>query len=383
MENLLHFIPLTLSSTWDLFLDASPYVLFGILVAGLLRVFLSPDDIVRKLGKGRLRPVIRASLLGSPLPLCSCGVLPTAASLRRQGASKGATMAFLISTPETGVDSIAISWALLDPILTVARPVVAFMTSFLAGLAQNLLGGPEELPGAGGIEPTGPVDGCCEQTDCEAARFAGHHSLNNRILEGVHYAFGELWGDLAGWFFAGMILAGLITALVPGDLVTLALGGGIGAMLFMLVMGIPLYICATASTPIAAALILKGVSPGAALVFLLAGPATNLAGLTVLIGLLGKRSVAIYLGTISLVSILAGLVLDQIYLLSGISADAVAGQAGKIIPLPVQYASGALLLGISVRPILASTAGLIRKLKTPGRERFSSECDCGNKGDKK
>ncbi len=264
----MHFIFTVLNASWELLLDASIYILVGILAGGLLKVFLSPEYVARHLGSGRVRSVLKAALFGIPLPLCSCGVLPAAASLKKQGANNGATVAFLISTPESGVDSISITYALLDPLMTVARPVAAFLTAFIAGVAENTLQPPEEHwlgPAAGSS-----ADTCCAGKACGPEDPARHRSLPGKIGTGVRYAVGELWGDLAGWFFIGLGLAGLITTLVPDNLITGYLGGGLGAMLLMLLFGIPLYICATASTPIAAALILKGVSPGAALVFLLA-----------------------------------------------------------------------------------------------------------------
>jgi uncharacterized membrane protein YraQ (UPF0718 family) len=356
MKVLFDFILSVLSGTFTILLDASPYILFGILVAGLLRVFLSTETIVRHLGKGRILPVVKASLMGIPLPLCSCGVVPAAASLRKRGASKGATTAFLISTPESGVDSIAVSWALLDPIMTVARPVVAFMTAMVAGILGNLVGG-SDLREDLSVDRSCPMDGCCDGTDCDPVEHSNHHSSIERLAGGLRYAFGDLWSDLAGWFIVGLLLAGIITASVPDELVAYTLGGGFGAMLFMLALGVPLYICATASTPVAAALVLKGVSPGVALVFLLVGPATNIASLSVLLGLLGKRMVALYLGSIAFVSITAGLILDWVYSNLGVSAQATVGQAAELIPHPVQLGSAAFLIAISVKPLYRTILG--------------------------
>jgi hypothetical protein len=173
-----------------------------------------------------------------------------------------------------------------------------------------------------------------------------------KIGAGLRYAFIDLWGDMAGWFLIGLILAGIITSVIPTELMSRHLGGGLLSMLVMLAVGVPLYICATASTPIAAALILKGVSPGAALVFLLAGPATNVTSLTVLVGVLGKRATGIYLSAIAVSSVLLGLLLDWVYSVFGISARAVAGQAAEIIPLWLQAGCVLLLLAISVKPVL-------------------------------
>jgi uncharacterized membrane protein YraQ (UPF0718 family) len=277
-------------------------------------------------------------------------VLPAAVSLRKQGATKGATTAFLISTPESGVDSIAVTYALLDPVMTVARPAAAFVTAFAAGITENLLNRRKsERP----IEPdlTCPVDGCCDGINCDPAAHRRHHSTVEKLRAGLKFALFDLWGDMAGWFFIGVLLAGLITVVIPEDIFSRHFGSGLPAMLLMLAVGIPLYICATASTPIAAALILKGMSPGAALVFLLAGPATNIASLTVLTGLLGRRAVAVYLGAIAVCSVMLGLALDQVYALLGISARAAVGQAAELFPAWVQWAAASVVIAISIKPV--------------------------------
>ena len=376
MNSTIHFIYSVLNETFSLLLASSPYILFGILVAGFLRMFLSTDYVARNLGEGRFKPVLKAALLGVPIPLCSCGVLPAAASLKKQGASNGAATAFLISTPESGIDSIAISWALLDPIMTVARPVVAFITAFTAGVSESLFGVSNRKIK---VDNSCAVDRCCDGEACEPAEHANHHSLPEKLVAGMKYAFGELWGDLAGWFAVGLVLAGFITTFIPDDMVTAYLGGGVVAMVLMLLVGIPLYICATASTPVAAALILKGVSPGAALVFLLVGPATNVASLSVLVGILGKRAVVIYLGAIAVVSVLAGLVVDIVYSISGITAKATVGQAAEIIPAPVQYLAALVLITISLMPLARSARGWMEKMK-PGEKMAApsaSGCDHG------
>jgi len=287
-------------------------------------------------------------------------VLAAAVSLRKQGASNGATTAFLISTPESGVDSISITYALLDPIMTVARPVAAFVTAFAAGLTENLFGyrrDREQMTPDLGC----PVDNCCDGSDCPDEVHRRHHSFFEKIRAGLIYAFGELWADIAGWFLFGLLLAGAITALIPDDVLTTYLGSGLPAMLLMLAVGIPLYICATASTPIAAALILKGVSPGAALVFLLAGPATNLASLTVLVGILGKRATAIYLAAIAVMAVAFGLAVDRVYASFGISARAAVGQAAEILPGWLQWAGALIVLALSVKPVTGIIAGWWRR----------------------
>jgi uncharacterized protein len=337
--------------SWHLLLEASAYILFGMLVGGLLKVFLSPSYVAENLGKGRFSSVIKAALFGIPIPLCSCGVLPAAASLKRQGANNGATTAFLISTPESGVDSMAITYALLDPIMTVARPVSAFITAVAAGISENLLHSQKDENWKEIIDRSCPIDNCCDGNDCPPKEHAAHHTFTEKLWAGLKFAVDDLWGDLAGWFFAGLLFAGIIAAVIPQEVMVDYLGGGLHSMLIMLVVGIPMYICATASTPVAAALILKGVSPGAALVFLLVGPATNITSLSVLFGILGKRATAIYLGVLSLFAVLSGLVLDMIYSSFGISASAIAGQAGEVIPAWLQMTGAFIVILLSVKPL--------------------------------
>jgi uncharacterized membrane protein YraQ (UPF0718 family) len=287
-------------------------------------------------------------------------VLPAAVSLRKQGATKGATTAFLISTPESGVDSIAVTYAMMDPVMTVARPVSAFFAAFVAGIAENLFsfrhGAPPVVP-----DLTCPVDGCCDGVNCDPQVHRNHHGFYEKLRAGFRFAVTDLWGDIAPWFFFGLLLAGLITVLIPDDFFSRHLGSGLPAMLLMLAVGIPLYICATASTPIAAALILKGVSPGVALVFLLAGPATNMASITVLAGVLGKRATAVYLAAIAVCAVLMGWAVDQTYAALGVSAKAAAGQAAEIVPVWLQWAAALLIVCISVKPTTLKLKSLFER----------------------
>lgn len=369
----MHFIYDIAVSAWTLLEQSSLYILFGLLVGGLLKVFLSPDYVATHLGKGSVKSVFKAALLGVPIPLCSCGVLPAAAQLKKQGANNGATTAFLIATPESGADSIAVSWALLDPLLTVARPVAAFISAFVAGVLENLLSYRESqsatlptlpaLPMAL-LPMASPALASCEGASCGCGEEHHPHQaqgLWNRLLQGTRYAVNDIWGDLAGWFFVGIAAAACITVMVPDDLITRHLGGGLGSMLLMLLVGIPMYICATASTPIAAALILKGVSPGTALVFLLAGPATNIAALAVLIRILGKKGVVVYLASIAVVSVLCGLALDGVYFALGLSAMATIGVVAETLPHWLMLGATGVLLLLSalilVRRFLRKSAG--------------------------
>lgn len=332
-----------LKEIWHTFDDASAYILLGVFFAGLIQIFIDKDKIAKHLGKPGIKSVFLAALFGVPLPLCSCGVIPTVVSLRKNGASKGSVLSFLISTPESGVDSIAISYALLDPLMTVFRPVAAFFTAIVAGISENLFGNKNDNIG---IKQENKCD-CCDDATGEKH----NHSLSHRFRYGIRYAFVDLLSDIAVWLFLGIVIGGIISYFVPQNIIENYIGSGIHSMLFMLAIGIPLYICASASTPIAAALIAKGMSPGVALVFLLAGPATNAAGILSVRKFLGNRSMIIYLLSIAICAVSLGLVLDQIYLVAGINAKATIGKAGDILPHPVKLISAIILLVLMINSI--------------------------------
>lgn len=288
-------------------------------------------------------------------------MLPAAASLKKQGANKGATTAFLISTPESGVDSIAVTYALLDPIMTLVRPIAAFVTAISAGLVENLLDWPKETPNGSGTKTIPVAPSPCGTP--HASGTSHKQTFMEKVSLGFQYAVKDVWGDIVGWFFIGLLLAAVISALIPETWMESYLGGGITSMLIMLVVGIPLYICATASTPVAAALIIKGVSPGAALVFLLVGPATNVTSLSVLFGILGKKSTFRYLLILSVAAILFGLGVDSLYSFLSISPKAILGSAGEVVPYHLKVVSTLILLILSIRPLSARIRKLFSKKK--------------------
>jgi uncharacterized protein len=289
-------------------------------------------------------------------------VLPAATLLQKKGANKGAITAFLIATPESGIDSIAISLALLDPIMTIMRPVAAFITAIGAGFLENCIHWTKRemmVP----VDLSCPIDNCCDGKDCPKEEHAHHHSFFEKVRAGLRFALFDIWGDIVLWFFAGLLIAGGIMALIPDAFMERWLGGGFSSMLAMLVVGIPMYICASASTPIAAALIVKGVSPGAALVFLLVGPATNITSLTVLTGLLGKKSTLRYLLTLSVFAVFLGLGLDEFYRFFGIIPKAVIGEAADFIPLQAKVVGAIILLALSIRPVFIRIRKIISRPK--------------------
>jgi uncharacterized protein len=330
----------------DLYLEAAPWLLLGLIMAGLLKAWL-PDGLLRqKLGRGRFLPIFKATLIGAPLPLCSCGVLPAAMGLRRSGASKSSTVAFMISTPETGPDSIAITYALLGPFMAVVRPVAAIVSALFTGLLNSLFVSQEE---AGKPAFTLPVIdnpascGCSEKDCCVSAPSEKPSGIWQRSRQGLYYAFSDILDDIWLWLLAGLVLAALVMSYLPPH--TLASwGSGLPAMLMMLLIGIPMYICATASTPLAAAMILAGVSPGTVLVFLLAGPATNLATMGVLQREMGLPTLALYLLGISLSSILLGLATDAVLDSFGLTVQVLANQETPELAGLLALLSGGVLL---------------------------------------
>ncbi len=323
-----------LAAVWDILLESSLFVLFGFFVAGLLKGFIPDDFIQRHLGGSRKRSIVKASLFGIPIPLCSCGVIPAAAGLQKQGAGKGAVTSFMISTPETGVDSMAVTYALLDPIMTVMRPVAAFFTATCTGLLVNLFDRDVQLESEESKKAAVPLPmastSCCSQ-DCGCEDHGTEEAraivvVWQKFRQGMSFAFGSLLSDIGPWLLLGIGLAGIITVTLSPEFITSYLGDGLLSMVIMIALATPLYVCATASTPIAAALALKGLSPGAALVFLLAGPATNMATITVVAKLFGRKVAIIYVGSIMFCSLALGLVVNWIYIHLGLDiASWVAG----------------------------------------------------------
>ncbi|ASQ91089.1 hypothetical protein CHL67_09325 [Prosthecochloris sp. GSB1] len=340
-----------IAASWDVLLESAPWMLLGFFAAGLFRAFLPADFIAKHLGGNGLSGVVKASAFGVPVPLCSCGVLPAAAGLKERGAGKGPVASFLVSTPETGVDSIAVTYALLDPLMTVVRPVVSFVTAIAAGMAVSFSEqfGKRESPRASGADEAEACNG--GSCSCGGKKTPSKESAGVKFRSGMAFAFGELLGDIGKWFLFGVLLAGCITVLVPPDLMAGLAGSEYLSMAAMLAVAIPLYVCATASTPIAAALALKGISPGAALVFLLAGPATNIASLTVVSRLLGKRAAGVYLLVIIVMSFAAGMLVNHLYGYLGLDITGWAQSGMHEENGVVEIFSALLLLALTFRAV--------------------------------
>ena len=346
---------------------AAPFLLLGLAMAGLVHVLMPSAWIERWMGKPGLKGAALAAGLGVPLPVCSCGVVPLAVEMRRKKASDPASMAFLITTPESGADSVLFTWGLMGPVMAIARPVSAFVTAMIgAVLAILRLPANRELPraeaeevsccGGCGSSPDEPSDEASDEAETQGLTRPG--IWRRTVRPALSYGFGELFDDLAFWLVLGLVFGGVLTALLPGDLSTLGLGSGFLPMLVMLVVGIPLYMCASASTPVAAALMAKGLSPGAALVFLLAGPATNAAALVVLTRTFGRQFIQIYLISVSAGALICGLALDAVITFFGLS-----------LILPIAHAHDH---GLSPIGIIASILLTILLIRAAQRGAFAS-----------
>ena len=300
-------------ATWEIVIESAFLFMIGLILAGGVWYLFRKKDIAHLVTGGRGQGVWRAALFGLPLPLCSCSVLPVATQLRHSGASRAAVASFLISTPESGVDSVLLTYSLTDPILTVARPLTALVTALAAGGVETLTS-PKDDDVPVSSEKSNVAAACCCDDGCEAEASAKEKSKTTP-LDALKYAFTTLIGELAPYLFVGFVLAGLVSVLLGDSIAGLpdffrsGWGGYVGAIL----VGLPMYICASSSTPLAAVLVAGGFSPGMVLVFMLVGPATNVSALVVLNSILGRAGTVRYVLVIIVVSVLAGLVTDQAY----------------------------------------------------------------------
>ncbi|PKG98347.1 SO_0444 family Cu/Zn efflux transporter [Paraglaciecola sp. MB-3u-78] len=285
-----------------LFTESAPFLLLGMFIAGVINHWIPRAWVQKTLGGNS--SIVTAALIGAPLPLCSCSVIPVAIGIRRSGASKASTASFLVATPETGVDSIGITYALMGPIMAIARPIAAIASALVAGFFVLWFGRQDNVLEN---EPQAkPTSSCCQKTSVAPS------TIFEKTKAVFIFGYGQLLRDFMLWFLVGIFFAALVTTLVPEGFLT-QYAQGIWAMLVVVLISIPMYVCATASTPIAVGLLLSGITPGAALVFMLTGPATNIATLMVIKNELGKRELGLYLFAIISSALIAGLILDVLF----------------------------------------------------------------------
>lgn len=414
-------------NTWAVLNEAAPWLLFGLISAGLIKAWLPDDFLARWLGKPGFGSVFRAAIIGTPLPLCSCGVLPAAMTLRKEGASRGATVSFLIATPENGVDSLSMTYVLLGPLMLIIRPIAAFISALFAGMLAELAPEPKEEirnsatnktddgtdnDGCHGLsseasrpcsssssssppptpqpqssccssspepeqvaiasccssktepEPE-PQSSCCSSQPKPAIQSSCCSSSNDssgaappptqptffaRTRLGLRFAMVDILDDIKFWLSIGILAAGLMNTFIPPDALV-QWGAGIGAKFIMLLVGLPMYICAVASTPVAASMILAGVSPGTALVFLMAGPATNLGSVAVVRKAVGTPALIAYLAGISIGALVFGVTTDAIIAHYNLDVLAQVGHAHEMLPQWLSIAAAVLLIFLAIKPL--------------------------------
>ncbi|MBB1421572.1 SO_0444 family Cu/Zn efflux transporter [Pseudoalteromonas sp. SG43-7] len=434
-----------LNNFWQLFLLSAPWLMLGLLIAGLLNVYLPANFLNKHLGKEGFWTTVKAALIGAPMPLCSCGVIPAAIGLRRAGASKSATTAFLVSTPETGVDSVSVSYVLLGPFMAIIRPIAAICSAIVAGV---LVGRDAEktqttahTSEVNNEQKRAATTSCCstksavveekvsccstksaaveekvsccstksavveekasccstksavveekasccstklaaaeekasccstkpaaveEKTSCCDSSSAVPASQWQKMKQAVSFSCNKLLSDTMKWLMIGLFFAALVQTYVPESFLS-QWGSGILAMLVVIVISIPMYICATASTPIAAGLLLSGVSPGAVLVFMLAGPATNVATLGVVANELGKRAVVAYLVGVIGVALIFGFLTDYLVAEFGFVVTPLLGEEHQVLPHWLTLLCGTILALLMVRLVLK---GALSKYRSTGK----------------
>ena len=391
-----------------LFMESAPWLLLGLFVAGVMHELVPVSFLERHMGSNSIGSISKAAVIGAPLPLCSCGVIPAALGLRRSGASKSSTISFLVSTPETGVDSVSVSYALLGPLFAIIRPIAAVASAIYAGIMVKVFGDSDDK-----VNKTAePVSSCCESettkpvesasccsTKAEVAqpssccsssqKESGNHSLNANSTSAEHtdhslnafssfsnaaesaarvarYASGKLLEDIVVWLLIGLALAAAIKTWVPTDFLT-QWGDGLVAMLVMAFIGIPMYICATASTPLAVGFLAAGLSPGAILVFLMAGPATNISTMGMIKQEMGLKTLALYLFSVVSASIAFGYLLN--YLVSAMSLQGLIQTQSALHEhgggVQVAYALSAIILGALMLRIGINKLMQYRHTQTP------------------
>jgi uncharacterized membrane protein YraQ (UPF0718 family) len=338
-----------IDNTLSLALEAAPWLLLGLILAGLIRAVIPETLMQRWLGGSGLWPVTKAAFVGAPIPLCSCGVVPAALSLRNSGASKGSTLSFMIATPETGVDSVAITYALMGPFMAITRPIASVITAIGVGTATGIAERAAAPVAAGTPASQGSPAACCSDEGCGSVPDIPT-PLSRRIGDGLRYAFFDLYDEIVWWLALGLLVAGAaVTFLSPTFLAEV--GSGLIAKIVMFLIGIPMYICATASTPLAASLLLAGVSPGTVLVFLLAGPATNLGTLGILRREFGARILTVYLVSLAVLTLGAGIVTDWTAKELAIDLQAQLHAAEHVLPRWLQAISAAVLVLMAIPPL--------------------------------
>ena len=278
-----------ISSSWLIFAKFAPFLLVGFVIAGILHYIIDPKMVLNQLGRPNLGSIIKAALIGIPLPLCSCSVIPVAASIKKIGANNGSTISFLSSTPQTGIDSIIPTYGLFGGAFTIIKIFVALICGVISGVIINLTSKKDNIN--------------VTYNDYIIKK-------DNSIKKSLVYFFIELPLSLYKPLIFGVIIAAAIDSFLPNFLIPENFSSGFLAFLIITLISIPLYICSLESLPIALSLLSLGLSPGSILVFLIVGPATNSSTILSTLKIVGKKNTIIYLITIIAISWTAGMLME-------------------------------------------------------------------------
>ena len=276
---------------WNLSIEMAPFLLLGFLLAGLLSLFISKELIKKHLSNKSKYAVIKSVILGIPLPVCSCGVIPLAASIREKGASKGSTASFVTSTPQTGIDSIIITYDMMGMTFALIRVSVAFISGIITGLIVDFFKN--------------------KKNDYYFSENDFHDFKRRKIKDGLKYAFYNLPKSLFKPLIIGILFASLISTFIKDDYF-ISYNSTFAEIIFISLISIPMYICSTASVPLALSFINLGISPGAVLIFLIIGPATNTVTLTTLWKIIGKKETILFIGSIIINAVIFGILLNNL-----------------------------------------------------------------------
>lgn len=302
------FIIEILKETLELFLDMAPYLMIGLFFVGLLNIFFSKDLIAKHIGNSNFASIFKAALFGIPLPLCSCGVVPSSVYMAKNGASKSAVVSFLIATPQTGIDSMIATYGMMGWIFAIFRPIAALIMGIVGGTAIKLFKTDEPNKSIASFKQYEVSEDNCSDDNPTGKK-------ENKFNKMFRYSFVEFLDDISMQFVIGLFISGIIAYLIPDQyLKNTSINSGLAGMFIMILVGVPMYVCATASIPIAVTLMLKGFSPGVAFVFLAVGPATNAASFTIIMNVLGKKTAVLYVAMISITAIIFGLLLDKLFI---------------------------------------------------------------------
>jgi len=357
-------LPAILTTSLSILNDASVWLVLSFALAGLIHHFVRPDRMQRMLGNRKLSSLVRGTVSGMLLPICSCGVIPLGVGLYYSGACLGPTLAFMAATPIINPAAVLLAYGLLGPRIATIYFISGFVVPMLVGVLGNTLAGSELR--APGVERVSPDPGL------EAVESAG---VLQRLLSGLHWGFMELGVMVSRYIVFGVLLAGAIISMIPKSVIQQYLGDpGMISVGGVSLLGSVMYVCAVGHIPFIAALVASGAAPGVAIAFLMTGAATNLPELASIFRVIGPRAVLIYVVTMVSSSMLIGYLTNVLILKDFMpffhhgQGSGMTGLARSLIfaaPKPVEYLCSGLILSLCLYPLLLRTRRYLLRMEAP------------------